>query len=107
MISRRGFVGAAAGLATAGRLKAVGSPLDVVVVGGGVSGAAAAAQLTSQGHQVVMLEARSRLGGRINTDHSFPMPIDLGASWIHGPSQANPLVALAARATSGLAWEGP
>ena len=66
MISRRGFVGAAAGLATAGRLKAAGSPLDVVVVGGGVSGAAASAQLTSQGHQVVMLEARSRLGGRIN-----------------------------------------
>ena len=98
MISRRGFVGGSAAMAAAGRLKAAGSPLDIVVVGGGVSGAAAAAQLTSQGHQVVMLEARSRLGGRINTDRSFPMPIDLGASWIHGPSQANPLVALAARA---------
>lgn len=99
MISRRGFVGSAGvAMASAGHLKAADTPLDVVVIGGGISGAAAASRLASQGHQVVMLEARSRLGGRINTDRSFPMPIDLGAAWIHGPSQANPLVALAARA---------
>lgn len=99
MITRRGIIGGAAtAMASARRLKAANAPLDIVVIGGGIAGVAAASQLSAQGHQVVMLEARSRLGGRINTDRSFAMPIDLGASWIHGPSQANPLVALAAKA---------
>ena len=99
MITRRGMIGGAAtAMASARHLKAANAPLDIVVIGGGIAGVAAASQLAAQGHQVVMLEARSRLGGRINTDRSFAMPIDLGASWIHGPSQANPLVALASRA---------
>ena len=31
--------------------------------------------------QVVLLESRDRIGGRIHTDYSFGFPVDLGASW--------------------------
>lgn len=31
--------------------------------------------------QVVVLESRDRIGGRVYTDYSFGFPIDLGASW--------------------------
>jgi monoamine oxidase len=40
------------------------------------------------------LEAKGRIGGRVWTDRSWGIPIDLGASWIHGPSRANPLTDL-------------
>ena len=59
---------------------------DVIVIGGGVSGLAAAATLTAAGRRVILLEARDRLGGRIHTVHdpSLEMPIELGAEFIHG-----------------------
>lgn len=31
--------------------------------------------------QVMVLESRDRLGGRVHTDYSFGFPVDLGASW--------------------------
>lgn len=31
--------------------------------------------------QVVLLESRDRIGGRVHTDYSFGFPVDLGASW--------------------------
>jgi len=40
---------------------------DVIVIGAGVSGLAAASHLTDQGHDVVVLEARDRIGGRIDS----------------------------------------
>jgi monoamine oxidase len=59
---------------------------DVVVIGGGASGLAAARALTEAGASVVVLEARERVGGRILThrDPSTPVPIELGAEFIHG-----------------------
>ena len=67
----------------------------VAIVGAGASGLAAAAWLTDEGYDVTVLEARRRTGGRIWTDRSLGMPLDLGASWIHGTS-GNPLMELAA-----------
>jgi monoamine oxidase len=69
---------------------------DVVVVGAGVAGLAAARALVLDGQRVVVLEARDRIGGRTWTDSSIGVPVDLGASWIHG-IDGNPLWALAPR----------
>lgn len=66
----------------------------VVIVGAGFAGLAAARRLTDSGVRVTVLEARDRIGGRTRTDTSLGVPIDLGASWIHG-TEDNPLTALA------------
>ena len=58
----------------------------VIVIGGGISGLAAASKLGAAGIPVQLLEARDRLGGRIFTHHvsDFESPIELGAEFIHG-----------------------
>ena len=54
---------------------------SVIVIGGGIAGVAAARALYDASFQVVLLESRERLGGRVHTDFSFGFPVDLGASW--------------------------
>ena len=55
-----------------------------------MSGLGAASQLKSQGcTNITVLEARSRIGGRINTEvmgttGGTGIKVDMGASWIHG-----------------------
>ena len=51
---------------------------DVVIVGGGAAGLAAARQLTAAGTQVLLLEAGPRLGGRIVTDQVDGFRLDRG-----------------------------
>ncbi|MFN8610388.1 MAG: NAD(P)/FAD-dependent oxidoreductase [Vulcanimicrobiota bacterium] len=66
---------------------------DVVVIGAGVAGLAAARKLQENGKKVAVLEARDRLGGRVQTDQTtFSCPFDIGAHWFHQeePGQ-NPL----------------
>jgi polyamine oxidase len=75
--------------------------VNVVVVGAGVSGLTAARELVRDGHQVVVVEARDRLGGRTWTAELGGAPADLGGSWIHGPFD-NPLVEVVRDA--GLGW---
>ena len=59
---------------------------DVIVLGGGAAGLAAARRLGAAGLSVLVVEARSRLGGRILTvpDPVLHLPIELGAEFIHG-----------------------
>jgi monoamine oxidase len=68
---------------------------DVVVVGAGLAGLTAARELTRAGRQVVVLEARDRVGGR-TLNHALPggHVADLGGTGI-GPTQ-NAVAALAA-----------
>jgi monoamine oxidase len=68
----------------------------VIVVGAGIAGLAAAFDLHQAGlRNIIVLEAKDRIGGRVWTDRSWGFPVDLGASWIHGPSRGNPLTQLA------------
>jgi monoamine oxidase len=60
---------------------------DVVVVGAGLAGLAAARALTAAGASVVVLEARDRVGGRVlNEDIGDGKVVEVGAQWI-GPTQ--------------------
>lgn len=67
---------------------------NVIVVGAGMAGLAAANELAVKGFEVLVLESRDRSGGRIWTDYSLDVPVDLGAAWIHGKSN-NPITRLA------------
>jgi monoamine oxidase len=59
---------------------------SVIIVGAGVAGLAAARRLAEAGREVTILEARNRVGGRIDTlrDPSFAVPVERGAEFIHG-----------------------
>ncbi|WP_311243321.1 NAD(P)/FAD-dependent oxidoreductase [Microbacterium sp. WCS2018Hpa-23] len=57
---------------------------DTIVIGAGMSGVTAARMLADAGERVLVLEARDRVGGRMNTDRTAGFPVDLGASWVHG-----------------------
>lgn len=91
-----GLAGAAAGALVSACARGTGGPdggggTDVIVIGAGVSGLAAARHLADHGRTVTVLEGRDRIGGRIWTDTSWPgVPMDLGASWIHG-IEGNPI----------------
>jgi monoamine oxidase len=63
-----------------------GNHKDVVVIGAGAAGVAAAIELGRTGLSVVILEARNRIGGRIFThrDPVLDSPIEFGAEFIHG-----------------------
>jgi len=54
---------------------------DVLVVGAGMAGLAAAERLAAAGRRVLVLEARDRIGGRIHTAHDpdLDVPVELGA----------------------------
>lgn len=60
----------------------------IIVIGAGVSGITASFNLIKKGYDVLILEGRDRIGGRIFThkpdNNSFFGKVDLGASWIHG-----------------------
>ncbi|WOE75421.1 flavin monoamine oxidase family protein [Alterisphingorhabdus coralli] len=80
----------------AARAVSKGDAQRIAIIGAGISGLSAAHYLAERGRDVTVFEARNRLGGRMWTDNSLGVPLDLGASWIHG-MRGNPLVDLAER----------
>lgn len=82
-------------------LAAANDDFDVIIVGAGISGLAAAKTLRDLGYSVVVLEASDRPGGRIRTDWQLGAPIEVGAGWIHGPED-NPITDLAIAAGAPL-----
>ena len=67
--------------------------LDVVIVGAGVAGLAAARTLMAAHKNVLVVEARDRIGGRAVTDSTFGFPFDQGAQWIEA-GKTNPAMAI-------------
>jgi monoamine oxidase len=59
------------------------SDFEVVVVGGGAAGVAAARRLREAGVDALIVEARDRLGGRALSVEAGGYPIDLGCGWLH------------------------
>jgi len=62
---------------------------DVIVIGAGAAGLAAAQELTRAGRSVLVLEARERVGGRCWTRRmpGLEIPVELGAEFIHGEAK--------------------
>lgn len=67
---------------------------DVLILGAGAAGLAAAKTLTEAGIPNIILEAQARIGGRVHTRYDFAgIPVELGAEFIHG--QGSSIYALA------------
>ena len=100
-MTRRGFLSASAAVAATPVLygRAFGAPLardaDIVVIGAGAAGIAAARRIQAAKRKVIVVEAANQIGGRCLTDSSsFEVPFDRGARWMHNPD-TNPIVKLA------------
>jgi polyamine oxidase len=77
-----------------------GTDAQVLVLGAGVSGLSAARRLVARGFtNVRVIEARDRIGGRVYTDRSQGVPVDMGAAWVQFASDpTNPLLGLVTQA---------
>jgi monoamine oxidase len=98
-LSRRSFLTASAALATGPAVAAgtAATPADVVIVGAGTAGIAAARRIAAAGRKFVMIEAADHVGGRCVTDkRAFGVAFDRGAHWLHAPD-FNPLMRLTVR----------
>jgi len=98
-LTRRGFVGLSLGLAVAGRSAAWAAGLprdaDIVVIGAGAAGIAAARRIAAANRKVLVVEAGAKIGGRCQTDTAaFGVPFDRGARLLYNPDLL-PLVKLA------------
>src|ERR1041384_7460269 len=99
-MTRRDFLSASAGLATIPVFgsRAGAAPLpreaDIVVIGAGAAGVAAARRIQAANRKVVGLEAGDRIGGRRIPDMTpFDAPFDRGARWLYNSD--SPMIRLA------------
>jgi monoamine oxidase len=103
-LSRRFFLAAAAALAARpvfgpaiAATAPPSGPLDVVIIGAGAAGIAAARKLAAAGRRYLVIEATDHVGGRCVTDaKSLGVPFDRGAHWIYLPD-LNPVAKLTPR----------
>src|SRR5882757_3438969 len=100
-MTRRDFLSASAALAVAPALgaDAWGAPspreADIVVIGAGAAGIAAARRILAANRRVIVVEATGQVGGRCLTDTAtFGAPFDRGARWMYNPD-TSPMVKLA------------
>src|SRR6201995_1555378 len=100
-MTRRSFLSASAAFVTTPVLygRAFAAPLqreaDIVVIGAGAAGIAAARRIQATNRKVIVVEAANQIGGRCLTDSStFDVPFDRGARWMHNPD-TNPMIKLA------------
>jgi monoamine oxidase len=100
-ITRRDFLSGSAALAVMPALgtgaSAVSLPreADIVVIGAGAAGIAAARRIMAANRKVIVIEATGQVGGRCLTDTTtFDLPFDRGARWMHNPD-TNPMIRLA------------
>jgi monoamine oxidase len=106
-MTRRDLLLAFAALATgaeSGAARAASLPreADVVVIGAGAAGIAAARRIHDANRKVVVVEAADRIGGRCHTDlTTFDTPFDRGARWLFEPD-TNPIARLARSAGAGV-----
>jgi monoamine oxidase len=103
-MTRRGFLSASAALAAGSAVVrgAWSAPLprdaDIVVIGAGAAGIAAARRIMAANRKVLVVEASGQIGGRCLTDPStFDVPFDRGARWMHNP-ETSPMIKLARNA---------
>ena len=95
-LTRRSFLSVSAATLAS---PAIGAPApavdtEVIIIGAGAAGIAAARRLSVAHRRFVLLEAADRIGGRCVTDTAiFGAPFDLGAHWIYSP-ETNPLIKL-------------
>jgi monoamine oxidase len=103
-MTRRGFLSASAAFAATPALRgrAWAAPMprdaDIVVIGAGAAGIAAARRVMAANRKVIVVEAADQIGGRCLTDTAtFDVPFDRGARWMHNPD-TNPMIRLARNA---------
>ena len=93
-ITRRSVLGGLLSLPAARAVAALPTNPDVVVVGAGIAGITAAREMRARGLEVVVVEARDRIGGRAYTEsETFGFPYDHGCAWLHSADR-NPLTEL-------------
>jgi monoamine oxidase len=99
-MTRRDLLSAAAALAVTPALgarawAALPREADIVVIGAGAAGIAAARRIQAANRSVIVVEAAGRIGGRCLTDSAtYGVPFDRGARWLHSPD-TNPMVRFA------------
>jgi monoamine oxidase len=62
---------------------AMAEDTDVVIIGAGAAGIAAARALKAAGKRYILIEARARAGGRLWTNNDLGQPFDAGGAYIH------------------------
>ena len=62
---------------------------DVIIIGAGTAGIAASKTLSEHHINHLILEARSRIGGRIGTKKLGNLSVDTGATFVHNPIHTN------------------